>query len=161
MAWNPGVVQDILIRAQYLSGRVGSECERAIISAVEQNQPAMDFNSPAFSSVTNANGAAQTLRSSTGRLYYLTVENTDDDEIVVVLSDGGTTIIVGGCICPAQIAASGNQAAIPGRAKVAWFAAQHAAGQRIITDLRVRAFKSSDGTTGADNGCTVTALTSA
>lgn len=161
MAWNPGVVQDILTRARYYTGRVGAECERAIIEAVRDNQPAMDFTSPAFSSVTNANSTAQTLRSSTGRLYFITVENTDDDEIVVVLTDGGNTIIVGGVIVPAQIAAVGAFAAQPGRAKVAWFAAQHAAGQRIITDLRVRAFKSVDGTTPADNGCTVIALTSA
>lgn len=163
MSWNPGVIQDLLTRSRYLTGtgRVGLEAERGVIEAVKQNQPAIDQGNPAISSISNANGTAQTLRASAGRLYWIVVVNTDDDAVNVVLGDGGDTIIVGGCTCPAQIAASGSIPAIPGVAKVAFFASPNAAGQAILTDLRARAFKSSDGTTGADNGVTVYAVTSA
>lgn len=163
MSWNAGTIQDFLARANYDTGfgRVGVEAERGILAAVAQNQPSFDQGNPSISSVTNANGTAQTLRASAGRLYLIVVENTDDDAVNVVLGDGGDTIIVGGCTVPAQIAASGSIPAIPGITKVAFFGSPQGAGQAILTDLRVRAFKSSDGTTPADNGVTVTALTSA
>lgn len=161
MSWNPGIIADLLGREPTKVGRVGSEAIEAVIRAVRDNQPAMDMQPPAQSITSNTNDTAQTLRASAGRLYHLRVVNTSSDAINVVLSDGGNTIIVGGCVVPAQIAASGNIAAIPGVAEVAFFAGAHAVGQLITTDLRARAFKLSDGTTGASNGVTVTALTSA
>jgi len=161
MSWNPGIIADILGREPTKLGRVGSEPINAIITAVRDNQPAIDILPPSFSSVTNTNDTAQTLRASAGRLYWMRVVNTSAAAINVVLSDGGNTIIVGGCVVPAQIAASGNIAAIPGVAEVSFFAGAHGVGQIITTDLRVRAFTLSDGTTGAAAGVTVTVLTSA
>lgn len=163
MSWNPGAVQDLLNRVGYLTGtgRIGIEAERAIVAAVEQFQPSFDQGSPSIVSVTNANGTAQTLRASAGRLYGIIVVNTDNDAINVVLGDGGDTIIVGGVTVPGQIAASTPYPAYPGVGKVAFFASPQSVGQAITTDLRVRAFKLSDGTTGADNGCTVYAIVSA
>ena len=151
MAWNPGTIQDLLLRGQFNVGlgRVGQEAERAIIEAVRQMQGAYDFQNPTITVITNANGTAQIARSSAGRFYMAIVTNTDNDQVGVVFSDGGDTIIVGGVICAAQANS------IPGAAKVVMFASDPGAGQPVITDLRVRAFKTSDGTTGADNGCTV------
>lgn len=161
MAWSAGFIQDLLRRSNYNVGlgRVGAEAERAIIEAVRQNQPAIDFANPQLTVITNANSTAQIARSSVGRVYLAIVTNTDDDSIGVVFTDGGNTIVTGGALCPAQIAAvAGVSPAIPGCAKVAWFESPNAAGQRVLTDLRVRAFKSSDGTTAADNGCQVIVL---
>lgn len=163
MSWNPGAMQDLLNRVGYLTGtgRIGLEMERAIVAAVEQFQPSFEQGTPSIVSITNCNDTAQILRSSAGRLYGIIVVNTDDDAVNVVLSDGGTTIIVGGCVVPAQIAASAPFPAYPGVGKVGFFASPQGAGQAITTDLRARAFKLSDGTTGADNGVTVYAIVSA
>lgn len=158
--WNPGTVGELLAAEQYKGGFTGSHLMQAVIRAARDNQGAQDQPNPAKSSVSNANGTAQTLRASAGRLYHARIVNTDDDAVNVVFSDGGNTIIVGGGVCPAQIAASGSIPAIPGVCEVAWTAGRHGNGQLITTDLRVRAFKLSDGTTGSDNGVTVTALTS-
>jgi hypothetical protein len=161
MSWNPGTIQTLLDTWQYNTGRVGMEALRGILAAVAQNQPSADQGNPAISSSAAIGTPAATLRSSSGRLYLIRVVNTSANAVNVVLSDGGTTIIVGGCTVPAQIAAAGSIAAIPGVTELAFHGSPQGAGQAILTDLRVRAFLSSDGTTTAAAGVTVTALTSA
>jgi len=162
MSWNPGVVQDLIDRWQYNTGRVGMAALRGVLDGVRQSQPSADQGNPALSSTAGTlNGTAQTLRASAGRLYLIRVVNTSAAAVNVVLGDGGDTIIVGGCTVPALIVASGSIAAIPGVTEVAFHGSPQGAGQAILTDLRVRAFTSADGTTGAAAGVTVTALTSA
>jgi hypothetical protein len=155
MSWDNGTIGGLLAGEQYKTGMVGSHALKAVVQAARDNQARADQPVPAQSSITDANGTAQTLRGSAGRLYLIRVVNTDNDAISVTLTDGGTTIVVGGCTCPAG--ATGN----PGVCEVAFFGGAKGAGQSILTDLRVRAYKSSDGTTPADAGNTVTALTSA
>lgn len=159
--WNPGTIQTLIDQWQYNTGRVGMGALRGIIDAVRQAQPSVDQGSPALSSITDATSTAQTLRASSGRLYLVRIVNTTAAAIVVVFTDGGNTIVVGGATVPAQIAASGSIAAIPGVSEVTFFASPQGAGQAILTDLRVRAFLSSDGTTTAAAGVNVSALTSA
>lgn len=163
--WNPGTIQTLQDTAQYNTGRVGMEALNAVIAAVRQAQPSFDFANPAVSSVSGnvTWTTAQALRSSPGRLYHLRVVNTDeDDDVNVILYDDvAAANPVGGCVVPAQVAASGAIAAVPGVAEVSFFAAP-GAGQRIRTTLYVRAVQSDDGSTAASaNTLSVFALTSA
>lgn len=161
MAWNPGTIQTLLDTAQYNLGRVGMIPIRAIINAAVENQPSFNQGDPIMSSAVDATSTAQTLRSSAGRFYYFRITNTSTSAINVVFTDGGNTIIVGGATVPAVIAAvAGVSAAIPGVTEGAIFGSPQGAGQAILTDLRVRAFLSLDGTTPAAAGVTVFALTS-
>jgi len=165
MSWNPGTIQDLIDRWQYNTGRVGMSALRGLIEGVKQNQPSANQGEPALSSVSGTItwSTAQTLRASPGRLYLVRVVNTSElVAINVILYDSTTTFIIGGCTVPAQIAASGSIAAIPGVAEVTFFASPQGAGQQILTSLLVRAFSAVDGTTAAlTSTVSVTALTSA
>ena len=164
MSWNPGTIQDLIDRWQYNTGRVGMSGLRGLIEAVKQNQPSVNQGDPSLSSVSGAVTwtTAQSLRASAGRLYLVRVVNTDTAAVNVILYDSTTTFIIGGCTVPAQIAASGSIAAIPGVTEIAFFGSPQGAGQNILTSLLVRAVLASDGTTTAvTSTLTVTALTSA
>lgn len=156
MSWNPGVVQTLIDTQQYRLGSVGMEAIRAVIAASQQYQPAVEQETPAISSTTNTDETSQTLRSSTGRLYWVRIENLTAAAVNVVLTTGGDTIVLGGAYVPARVSAS-----IPAVTELAFFGSPNGVGELIPTSLLARAFTAADGTTGAADGVTVFALTSA
>lgn len=156
MAWNAGTIQTLIDTQQYRLGTVGMEAIRAVIDAVRQAQPATDLANPAISSVVDANGTSQILRSSAGRLYWVRIENLTAVAVNVVFTITADTIVVGGGYLPARVSST-----IPSVLEIAFFGSPPGVGEAITTDLRVRAFTASDGTSGAAAGVTVYALTSA
>lgn len=152
--WDAGTIADLQAAEQYKTGQVGSHALNAVVRAARDNQAHQDQPTPRKVSCSDANGTAQTLLTSAGRLYHVRVTNTDNDAIEVVLYSGGTTIIVAALHCPAGTSTA------PAAAEAAFFAGNHGNGIVIPTDLRVKALKSSDGTTAADAGNTVTCIVS-
>lgn len=156
MAWNPGTVQTLIDTQQYRLGAVGMEAIRSVIDAARQYEPAFDSLNPAVTSTTNTDETSQSLRASAGRLYWVRIENLTAAAVNVVLTTGGDTIVIGGAYVPARISAS-----LPSVTEIAFFGSPNGVGEAIATSLLARAFTASDGTTGAADGVTVFALTSA
>jgi hypothetical protein len=157
MAWNPGTVQTLIDLQQYRLGAVGMEAIRSVIDAAKQWQPGVEQPSPAITSAADVDDSPTiVLRSSPGRLYWLRIENLTAAAINAVFTITADTIVVGGGYVPARISAS-----VPSVLEIAFFGSPNGVGMAITTDLRVRAFTASDGTTGAAAGVTIYALTSA
>ncbi len=156
MAWNAGTVQTLIDLQQYRLGAVGMEAIRAVIEAAKQFQPGVEQANPSISSITDANGTSQLLRTSAGRVYWIRIENLTAVAINAVFTITADTIVVGGGYVPARISAT-----IPSVLEISFFGSPNGVGELITTDLRARAFTASDGTSGAAAGVTIYALTSA
>lgn len=105
--------------------------------------------------VTNANGTAQTAVTGAATLYRVRVRNSDDNAVIVLVSDAGNNIILAAGYCPAASATGPGGTTVDGVGEIDVNGNADGVGVPFGTDVRVRAFKASDGTTGADNGCSV------
>lgn len=157
MSWNAGTIQTLQDLEQYKLGRVGQDPFTGLLAAVKQAQPSFDFGNPSLTTILNANGTSQTISSAAGRLYRLRIENLTADIVFVIVADSVIAQVIGAGRAAARISAT-----VPSVTEVTFFADPAGVGEVFATSLLVRAFKlDGTGSTGADNGVTVTALTSA
>lgn len=157
MAWNPGTIQTLLDTEQYNVGRIGMDPLRGMLQAVLQAQPGFDLGNPAVTIITDANGTSQTIKSAAGRLYRLRVENLTADIVFVIVADSVIAQVIGAVKVAARVSAT-----VPSTAIVNFYEDPAGVGESFATSLICRAFKlDGTGTTGAANGVSVFALTSA
>lgn len=157
MAWNPGTIQDLMDREQYNVGRIGMDPLRGLIGAQQQARQSFDFGNPSVTTISNANGTSQTISSAAGRLYRLRVENLTADIVFVIVADSVIAQVIGAVKLAARVSAT-----VPTTAHVNFYEDPAGVGEIFSTSLICRAFKlDGTGSTGAANGVTVYALTSA
>lgn len=156
MSVTPGTTQRLLAARAYKTGQISARPLTALIQDLEHKIAAgQSFPDLKEVRVTNANDTAQIAQAGAGVFYGLRVENTDGDAVSVLVSDGVDAVIIGCAVAPGQIAATATAPAIVGVGEAYTYDGAFGIGAAFATDIRVRAFKSSDGTTPADAGCTV------
>lgn len=156
MALDPGTAQRLENARAYKGGQITFRHLAAFIRDFEEKMNAgQSFNNPIEGKVTNANGTAQIVTTGAGTLFRCRVENSDNEAVIVLVSDGVNAVIIGAVHCPAAGATGPGGATVNGCGEFDVNGGTFGFGVPFATDLRVRAFKASDGTTGADNGCTV------
>lgn len=159
MALDPGTKQRLLAQRTYpgvTPGQVTFRHLEAFLRDMEEKASAgQNKPNPIEGKITNANGTAQTVTVGAGTLYRCRVTNSDNDAVIVILSDAGNNILLGVVYCTAASATGPGGSTVNGEGESDFNGNTDGVGVPFGTDLRVRAFKASDGTTGADNGCTV------
>jgi len=157
MSWNPGTIQTLMDTEQYNVGRIGMDPLRSLIGAATQARASFDLGNPSVTSITNANGTSQTVVPAAGRLYRLRVENLTADIVFVIVADSVIAQVIGAVKCAARVSST-----VPTTAIANFYEDPAGVGEIFSTSLICRAFKlDGTGTTGANNGVTVAALTSA
>lgn len=159
MALDPGTKQRLQAQHAYpgvMPGQVTFRHLDAFLRDMEEKASAgQNKPNPVEGKVENANGTAQTVIVGEGTLYRVRVTNSDAEAVIVLLSDGGNDIIIGSCYCPGANASGPGGTTVNGAGEADFNGNLDGVGNPFSTDLRVRAFKASDGTTAADAGCTV------
>jgi hypothetical protein len=157
MAWNAGTIQTLIDTEQYNVGKIGMDPIRGMIGAAVQAEAAFDLGDPSVTSITDANGTTQTIKASPGRLYRLRVENLSADIVFVIVADSVIAQVIGAVKVPARLSST-----VPSTAIVNFYEDPAGVGETFATSLICRAFKlDGTGSTGAANGVSVFALTSA
>lgn len=156
MALDPGVKQRLLAAHPYLPGQVSERHLGACLRDLEEKMNAGQAKpAPQEVKVTDANGTAQTAVVGAGVLYRVRARNTDGDDVIVVVSDGGNNILLAVCTCQGANASGPGDTTVDGVGECDVNGELDGVGVSFATDVRVRAFKKSDGTTAADAGCSV------
>lgn len=141
---------------QYLGGQISMRHQEALFKDLEEKAGAGQ-SKPNIKvvTVTNAISTAQTAVATAGTLYRGRVQNTSASEVIVIVSDAGNNIIVAATRCPATGTTGPGGATVAGCAEFDVNGGADGVGIPFLTDLRVRAFLASDGTTTAASGVTV------
>ncbi len=159
MALDPGTKQRLQASHAYPAVTPGQVTFRhldAFLRDMEEKASAgQNKPNPIEGKISNANGTAQTVIVGAGTLYRCRVINSDNDPVIVLLSDAGNNIIIGVVYSTGASATGPGGSTVSGMGEADFNGLLDGVGVPFGTDLRVRAFKASDGTTGADNGCTV------
>lgn len=159
MALDPGTKQRLEAQRAYPSVNPGQISFRHLEACLRDLEEKMNAGqskpNPVEGKISNANDTAQTLVVGAGTLYRCRVNNSDNEAVIVLLSDAGNDIIIGAVYCPGTSATGPGGTTVNGVGEADFNGLADGVGVPFGTDLRVRAFKASDGTTGADNGCTV------
>lgn len=146
-----GTQISLLSQDQYNVGKLGNDFTQAVFATIIRNVPAVRSVGDGYvrTTFTSVNSTAQVVKSGPGNLFKVRVVNLSTGAIVVDILDG--TVLRQRLFCPVR-----SSATVPLCAEGIWATDTKGAGTEYATSIQLKAFLSTDGTTTAAAGVTVT-----